>query len=131
MKPTRPFLSYERRDAAGLADRLRIDLEKLGYEVWQDTREIRAAREWEERIPRLLGDSESAVRFYRSALNKTLLLETDVIHADGESKVASMAQVVSKKYSSSDTLTAEAICANVEPQDFSKCPTTLLHSKAS
>lgn len=27
-----------------------MDLEKLGYEVWQDTREIRAGREWEEQI---------------------------------------------------------------------------------
>jgi hypothetical protein len=44
------FLSYGRRDAAELANRLRGDLEKLGYEVWQDTREIRAGREWEEQI---------------------------------------------------------------------------------
>lgn len=46
----RLFLSYGRRDAAQLADRLRGDLENLGYEVWQDTREIRAGREWEEQI---------------------------------------------------------------------------------
>lgn len=46
----RLFLSYGRRDAAELANRLRGDLEKLGYEVWQDTREIRAGREWEEQI---------------------------------------------------------------------------------
>ncbi len=50
IKTLRLFLSYGRRDAAGLANRLRIDLEKLGYEVWQDTREIRAGREWEEQI---------------------------------------------------------------------------------
>lgn len=49
-KPQRLFLSYGRRDAAGLANRLRTDLEKLGYEVWQDTREIRAGKEWEEQI---------------------------------------------------------------------------------
>ena len=50
--PNRPrlFLSYGRRDAAELASRLRTDLEKLGYEVWQDTREIRAGKEWEEQI---------------------------------------------------------------------------------
>jgi hypothetical protein len=33
IKTLRLFLSYGRRDAAGLANRLRIDLEKLGYEV--------------------------------------------------------------------------------------------------
>lgn len=50
VKTLRLFLSYGRKDAAGLADRLRTDLEKLGYQVWQDTREIRAGREWEEQI---------------------------------------------------------------------------------
>ncbi|HQX53564.1 MAG TPA: hypothetical protein PLY87_22360 [Planctomycetaceae bacterium] len=40
-KKTRLFLSYGRRDAAELASRLRIDLEKIGSEVWQDIREIR------------------------------------------------------------------------------------------
>ncbi len=44
---TRLFLSYGRRDAAALANRLREDLEKLGYEVWQDSRQIRAGKEWE------------------------------------------------------------------------------------
>jgi TIR domain len=46
----RLFLSYGRRDAAELANRLRADLEKLGYEVWQDTRQIRAGKEWEDQI---------------------------------------------------------------------------------
>jgi len=46
----RLFLSYGRRDAAELANRLRGDLEKLGYEIWQDRREIRAGKEWEEQI---------------------------------------------------------------------------------
>jgi hypothetical protein len=50
--PTRPrlFLSYGRRDAAALANRLRTDLEARGFEVWQDTRHIRTGREWEEEI---------------------------------------------------------------------------------
>ena len=47
---TKLFLIYGRKDAAGLADRLRVDLEKLSYEFWQDTREIRAGREWEDQI---------------------------------------------------------------------------------
>src|SRR5262245_48224273 len=46
----RPFLSYGRRDAAPLADRLRQGLEGLGYEVWQDTRQVRAGKEWEAEI---------------------------------------------------------------------------------
>ena len=46
----RLFLSYGRRDATDLANRLREDLEKHGYQVWQDTREIRASAEWELQI---------------------------------------------------------------------------------
>jgi hypothetical protein len=44
------FLSYGRRDATDLAERLKSDLEAHGYRVWMDTREIRAAREWEHQI---------------------------------------------------------------------------------
>lgn len=44
------FLSYGRRDARELADRLRRDLEARGYEVWQDARQIRSGREWEQEI---------------------------------------------------------------------------------
>ena len=44
----RLFLSYGRSDVAGLASRLRIDLEKPSYDVWQDTCEIRAGNEWED-----------------------------------------------------------------------------------
>ena len=49
-KKARLFLSYGRRDATDLADRLRADLEAHGYEVWQDTRQIRSGREWEQEI---------------------------------------------------------------------------------
>lgn len=49
-KKARLFLSYGRRDAADLADRVRADLETRGYEVWQDTRQIRAGREWGQEI---------------------------------------------------------------------------------
>lgn len=58
---TKLFLSYGRRDAAELANRLRGDLEKLGYEVWQDTREIRAGREWEEQIADVLRSSQVVI----------------------------------------------------------------------
>jgi WD40 repeat protein len=46
----RLFLSYGRRDASDLANRLRADLEARGYEIWQDTRRIRSGTEWEEEI---------------------------------------------------------------------------------
>ena len=50
--PTRPrlFLSYGRSDAAPLANRLRDDLEARGFEVWQDTHQIRTGKEWEAEI---------------------------------------------------------------------------------
>ena len=44
------FLSYRRKDAGCLADRLRMNLENLNYEKWQDTREILAGRKLEEQI---------------------------------------------------------------------------------
>jgi len=46
----RLFLSYGRRDARQLAERLRTDLESQGFEVWQDLRRIRSGREWEQEI---------------------------------------------------------------------------------
>jgi hypothetical protein len=50
--PSRPrlFLSYGRRDAGELADRLRRDLEAHGYEVWQDRQRIRSGSDWEQEI---------------------------------------------------------------------------------
>lgn len=52
VSPDRPrlFLSYGRRDAAALANRLRADLEAWGFEVWQDSNQIRTGKEWEEEI---------------------------------------------------------------------------------
>jgi hypothetical protein len=44
------FLSYRRKDAAGLADYLRMELENLSCEKWQDNLEIRAGRELKEQI---------------------------------------------------------------------------------
>src|SRR5262249_8406726 len=54
----RLFLSYGRGDAGDLADRLRVDLEASGFEVWQDTRRIRSGRRWEREIEAGLGASE-------------------------------------------------------------------------
>ena len=47
---TRLFLSYGRRDARELADRLCADLGAHGYEVWRDTREIGAGTDWQQEI---------------------------------------------------------------------------------
>jgi hypothetical protein len=44
------FLSYARRDASDLADRLKGDLEANGYQVWLDRPEINPGREWEHQI---------------------------------------------------------------------------------
>ena len=44
------FLSYGRKDASGLARRLKDDLEQKGYEVWMDTSEVRSGSEWAEEI---------------------------------------------------------------------------------
>lgn len=47
---TRLFLSYGRRDARELADRLCADLGADGYDVWRDTREIRGGADWQQEI---------------------------------------------------------------------------------
>lgn len=44
------FLSYARRDASDLADRLKRDLEANGYRVWLDRPEIKPGAEWEHEI---------------------------------------------------------------------------------
>lgn len=44
------FLSYGRRDAAALAERLVQALRPLGFDVWRDTAELRAGRAWEQQI---------------------------------------------------------------------------------
>ncbi len=46
----RVFLSYGRRDTSELAARIKVDLEKKGYEVWIDTSAIRSGQDWQERI---------------------------------------------------------------------------------
>jgi hypothetical protein len=46
----RLFLSYGRRDAKDLADRLAMDLTAKGFAVWQDTREITTGTSWQHEI---------------------------------------------------------------------------------
>ncbi len=46
----RLFLSYGRRDAEKLSERLEADLTAQGYQVWHDRRKIRSGREWEQEI---------------------------------------------------------------------------------
>jgi hypothetical protein len=43
------FISYGRRDAAALADRLAQDL-KPNFEVWMDRRALRAGLDWQEQV---------------------------------------------------------------------------------
>lgn len=44
------FISYGRRDARELADRLAVDLASNGFEVWQDTRQIVTGTSWQHEI---------------------------------------------------------------------------------
>jgi hypothetical protein len=82
MEPTpkaNVFLSYGRRDASALADRLCIDLAAHGYKVWRDTREIPAGSWWEQEIVDGLRSAQiviallspHAVRTARDPLNPT------------------------------------------------------------
>ncbi|MBN2684294.1 MAG: toll/interleukin-1 receptor domain-containing protein [Pontiellaceae bacterium] len=48
--PVKLFISYGRRDASTLAERLEGDLRAAGYEVWRDTREIKPGLDWGEEI---------------------------------------------------------------------------------
>jgi hypothetical protein len=40
------FISYARKDAAELAERLFADLERAGFKVWLDTRKIVGGATW-------------------------------------------------------------------------------------
>jgi hypothetical protein len=55
------FLSYGQRDAAELANRLRTDLEALGYEVWQDTRRLYTGTRWENEIKNGLRTAQAVI----------------------------------------------------------------------
>jgi WD40 repeat protein len=57
----RVFLSYGRRDARELADRLRADLEARGYDVWQDTERLRSGGDWNQTIADALRDTQVLV----------------------------------------------------------------------
>jgi WD40 repeat protein len=63
--PTTPrarlFLSYGRRDASDLANRLRVDLETRGFEVWQDTQRIRSGADWQQQIEQALRECQVLV----------------------------------------------------------------------
>jgi hypothetical protein len=55
------FLSYGRRDAERLAERLEADLTLLGYQVWRDKRQIRSGRAWDREIECALRSSQLVV----------------------------------------------------------------------
>ncbi|MEP7304863.1 MAG: HEAT repeat domain-containing protein [Acidobacteriota bacterium] len=57
----RLFLSYGRRDASDLADRLNADLENRGYAVWHDTREITPGTSWQHMIADGLREAQVVV----------------------------------------------------------------------
>jgi WD40 repeat protein len=57
----RIFLSYGRADAEELAERLDVDLKRLGFGVWRDRRKIRSGREWDDEIAAGLRTSQLVV----------------------------------------------------------------------
>ena len=61
LRRARIFASYGRRDTRDLADRLRRDLETLGYQVWQDTEQILSGQDWIDKIEQALRDSEIVI----------------------------------------------------------------------
>jgi hypothetical protein len=56
--PRRVFISYGRKDAAPLAQRLLADLEARGHDVWLDTQQIGAGRSWEAQIEEAILESD-------------------------------------------------------------------------
>lgn len=52
------FISYAREDARHLADRLKRDLDAVGYEAWLDTAEITGGVDWERGIENAIESSE-------------------------------------------------------------------------
>lgn len=59
--PVKLFLSYGRRDASVLAERLEKDLKRKGFQVWRDTREIKPGTNWHEEITDGLRSSQIVV----------------------------------------------------------------------
>ena len=55
------FLSYGRKDAHELAQRLSADLAANGFEVWQDTREILSGADWQEQIVSALRQADAVL----------------------------------------------------------------------
>ncbi|NBV86964.1 MAG: TIR domain-containing protein, partial [Verrucomicrobia bacterium] len=47
---TKVFLSYGRRDAADIAERLHRDLTAAGFDVWRDTQKIATGSQWLDEI---------------------------------------------------------------------------------
>jgi hypothetical protein len=59
--PQTVFLSYGRKDAAGLAQRLKEALEADGHTVWMDQGEIHSGRPWEGQIERAIDSADLTV----------------------------------------------------------------------
>lgn len=51
-EPLRVFISYARKDGAALAERLRSDLTRQGFDTWLDTRRITGGAVWSTNIER-------------------------------------------------------------------------------
>jgi WD40 repeat protein len=60
-QPQKVFLSYGRKDAAGLAQRLKEALEADGHTVWMDQGEIHSGRPWEGQIEQAIDGADLTV----------------------------------------------------------------------
>ncbi len=61
MSKAKLFLSYGRADAESVAIRIKLDLEKLDYEVWMDRNEIKAGSAYMEEIEENLKQSNAVI----------------------------------------------------------------------
>jgi len=64
-EPTRVFVSYARRDGAEAAAEVQAELERNGFEVWRDVRDLDAFTDFSVEIERAiaaLGRSRTTVR---------------------------------------------------------------------
>jgi len=59
--PSRVFISYARKDGAALAQRLKDDLEKNGFDAWLDTQRSHGGATWTNEIEAALDQAEYVI----------------------------------------------------------------------
>ena len=80
--PVKIFLSYGRRDATALAERLEKDLKGSGYEVWRDTRQIEPGTDWQAEITDGLRSSQIVIALMTPHSTRTTRNSSSPDHVD-------------------------------------------------